>query len=208
MPNYVPTVGPTDAKIMLVGEAPGETEDMKSKPFVGNAGRILDRILREAGISRYECLIANVARERPPDNRIKFYFEDAKCTIPKPKMLEWIQELKADIEMYKPNVVVALGGTALWALTGEKGIKRFRGTVMESTLVPGQKVVATYHPQKVGYEYSMLFPCVMDLRKADQEKDFPEIREDERELVVTRKKDEFIEYCQEIISNKDHWTVA
>lgn len=205
---FVPTVGPTDAKIMLVGEAPGETEDRLGQPFKGNAGRILDRILREVGISRFECLIANVARERPPNNKIKYYFEDASCTVPKPKMTEWIQLLKKEIETYQPNVVVALGGTALWALTGKKGIKTFRGTVLEATLVPGQKVIPTYHPQAVGYDYSMLFPTVMDLRKVSFESKSPEIKPDKRNLVVTRRKGELIDYCKEIISHKDDWIVA
>jgi len=205
---FVPTVGPTDAKIMLVGEAPGETEDRLGQPFKGNAGRLLDRILREVGISRFECLIANVARERPPGNKIRLYFEDSKCTIPKPKMTEWIQLLKEEITMYKPNIVVALGGTAMWALTGKQGIKTYRGTVMESSLVPGQKVLCTYHPQKVGYDYSMLFPTVMDMRKALFESDSPEIKDDSRELIITKNKNDFIEYCKEIISHKDDWIVA
>ena len=114
---FVRTVGPKNAKIMLVGEAPGEQGD----------GKTLDILLSQAGISRMECLVANVARERPPANKISHYFEDSKCTIPKPKLKEWLALLKAEIIENKPNVIIALGNTALWALTGEKKISEFRG---------------------------------------------------------------------------------
>ena len=67
--SFVPTVGPPGANIMLVGEAPGEQESLQGKPFVGNAGRVLSELLNLAGLSRHECLIANVARERPPEIR-------------------------------------------------------------------------------------------------------------------------------------------
>src|SRR5574343_312599 len=95
----VNTEGPTNAKIMLVGEAPGEEEDNLGKPFVGYAGKTLDALLSQAGIARYQCLVTNVARERPPANKIHFFFEDKKCTIPKPKLVEWIAELKGEIEL-------------------------------------------------------------------------------------------------------------
>lgn len=205
---FVSTVGPLDAKIMLVGEAPGETEDRLGKPFVGPAGKTLDRILMEAGINRHECLIANVARERPPANKIGFYFEDAKCTLPKPQMKEWIAILKHEIETYRPNVVVALGGTALWALTGMKGIKTFRGTILESSLVPGVKVVATYHPQKVNYEWSLLFPTVMDMRKALNESDTPTLPPDNRELIVAPPRGIWEDYLTECFLKQDDWKIA
>lgn len=205
---FVSTVGPLDARIMLVGEAPGETEDRLGKPFVGPAGKTLDRILMEAGVSRHECLIANVARERPPANKISHYFEDSKCTIPKPQMKEWVAILQREIETYRPNVVVALGGTALWALTGMKGIKNFRGTIVESSLVPGVKVVATYHPQKVNYEWSLLFPTVMDMRKALRESDSPTIPVDKRELVVAPKRIVWEDYLAECWANEHKWKIA
>ena len=74
--NIVPTVGPHDAKIFLVGEAPGKEEDQLGQPFVGNAGRILNWLLSQAGIARAECLVGNVARSRPPNNKISHFFVD------------------------------------------------------------------------------------------------------------------------------------
>ena len=65
----VPPCGPTDARIMLVGEAPGEQEVLRREPFVGASGTELNRMLHEAGISRSECFITNVCRQRPPSER-------------------------------------------------------------------------------------------------------------------------------------------
>ena len=66
---FVKTTGPPDAKIMLIGEAPGVDEDRSGKPFVGYAGRTLDKLLYQAGINRRECLVTNIAREKPPGKR-------------------------------------------------------------------------------------------------------------------------------------------
>jgi len=108
---FVATTGPADAKVMIVGEAPGEWEDRTGKPFHSSApaGRTLDMILRQAGISRHEVLIANVARERPPGNKISFFFQDKACTTPKPIMQKWINLLRDEIIRYKPNIVIGLG---------------------------------------------------------------------------------------------------
>ena len=162
----VNTEGSPDAKIFIVGEAPGEEEDKQGKPFVGFAGHTLDNLLGQAGIARYQCLVTNVARERPPANKISYFFEDKKCTIPKPKLTAWIEKLKEEIELYNPNIIIALGTTALWALTGEKKISDFRGYILPCELVKGKKVLATYHPQAVNYEWKLYFQTVLDLRKA------------------------------------------
>lgn len=192
------TVGPPGAKIMLVGEAPGKDEEISGTPFVGYAGKTLDMLLSQAGIARYECLVTNVARERPPANKISFFFEDSKCTIPKPKLKEWICQLKNEIILNKPNIIVALGNTALWALTGEKKISEFRGYILPCSLVEGFKVLATYHPQSVNYEHKIFFPTVLDLRKALRHSEFSSIPPDNRVLIPDIPPGKFIEYCNEI----------
>jgi uracil-DNA glycosylase family 4 len=204
----VDTIGPSTAKIFLVGEAPGKDEDISGKPFCGYAGRTLNWLLGQAGINRNECLIGNVARERPLSNKISFWFQDKECTVPKPKMSEWIKKLQTEIDFYKPNVVVALGATALWTLTGEKYISKHRGYVMESTLCPGTKVLPTYHPQNVNYEWRNFFSTVMDLRKAKYHSEFPEIPEDRRHLYPNVSLKEFLMYCQELISDNTFEKVA
>src|SRR5574343_857763 len=120
---FCQTIGPKNAKILLVGEAPGAEEHASGLPFVGNAGKTLNQLLPAAGLSRAEVLITNVAREQPPGNKIDFFFEGSKCTKPKPILSKWIQLLKEEIQELKPNIVVALGRTACWALTGNGSIK-------------------------------------------------------------------------------------
>lgn len=195
---FVKTIGPHSAKIMLVGEAPGEEEDRSGKPFEHHApaGRTLNQLLDQAEITRAECLIANVARERPPGNKIQFYFEDKKMTRPKPVLKDWIGLLKAEIEMYRPNIVIALGATAMWALCGLKGIATYRGFIVESSLVPGQKVLPTYHPQKVNYEWKLGFTVVMDLRKARLNSDYPGMPKDERRLNAFPSRIEYLDYLK------------
>lgn len=195
---YVKTIAPPNAKIFIVGEAPGEREDATGRPFhpEAPAGRMLDKLLTQAGLSRYECIVGNVARERPPGNKMDFFFEDKRQTVPKPILQRWIEELKNEIILYRPNIVVGLGATALWALTGEKGIESNRGYVFSSTLVPGQKVLCTYHPQKINYEWKLGFTAIMDLRKVVRESDSPEIKQDTRSLNAYPSKREFIDYIE------------
>ena len=195
----VKTEGPLDAKMFLVGEAPGEDEDRTGKPFKGRAGETLNKLLSSAGIIRSECLIGNVAKEKPPGNKIAYYFFDKKCTQPKEQLIKWMADLRDEIALYKPNIVVALGNTALWALTGKRGIKTHRGCIMESKLVPGQKVLATWHPQAVGYEWSLAFTTIMDLRKAKKHEETPDILRENRLLVTNPSKDGWIRMCKDIL---------
>ena len=199
----VNTEGPDDAKIMLVGEAPGSEEEQAGRPFVGYAGQTLNRLLDQAGIARYQCLVTNVARERPPGNKIAYFFEDKKKTIPKPKLVDWIAKLKSEILMYRPNIVVALGAIPLWALTGERVISDFRGYIIPSTLVPGVKVLPTYHPQAVNYEWNKFYPTVLDLRKAARHSNFPEIPESKQVLQAGVSVGQFIAYMEELIAHPE-----
>ena len=198
------TEGPPDAKIMIVGEAPGKAEDESGKPFQGLAGQTLNNLLGQAGIARYQCLVTNVARERPPANKISFFFEDKKCTIPKAKLIEWISELKSEIELYKPNIIIALGSIALWALTGEKKISDFRGYVLPCTLVPGRKVLATYHPQAVNYEWKLYFQTVLDLRKALRHSESSAMPESKQLLYPNVSARQFIEYMEMLIEHPEY----
>ena len=195
--------GPADARIMLVGEAPGEEEEKIGKPFKGYAGKTLDNLLAQAGIARYQCLVTNVAKERPPANKIFYFFEDKKCTIPKPKMAEWIAELKADIELYQPNIIIALGVTAMWVLTGEKKLSEFRGYIIPCSLVPGKKVLATYHPQAVNYDWKLYFQTVLDLRKALRHSSFAEIPESKQVFMPNANIQQFISYMEECIAHPE-----
>ena len=195
----VNTIYPPNAKILFVGEAPGEREDITGKPFHPSApaGAMLDRLLSNCKLSRYDIGIANVAKERPPGNKIAFYFEDPKTmTNPKPVLKAWIEELRKEILLYKPNIVAGLGRTALWALTGEGSIQACRGYVLPCSLVPGVKVICTYHPQKLNYEPQLGFETVMDFRKIAKESKTPNLPTDSRSLNAFPSLFEFTDYIK------------
>lgn len=101
-----------------------------------------------------------------------------------PEHLGALPRLRDEILKTKPNLVVALGGTPLWALTGVGGIKKLRGTVMIASLVPGLKILPTWHPSYVGRVWSERLTCVVDLTKAGQECEFPDIRRPSRKIWI------------------------
>lgn len=190
----VPTIGPAGADIMLLGEAPGADEDATGLPFQGAAGRTLNNLLQQAGISRHSCLIANVARERPPGNNISLYFTDKQCTTPRPELAAWIQQLKDEITLHQPNIIIALGRTALWALTGETSISSMRGYLLETNFEPRTKVLPTFHPSAVNYDYKLHFTVIMDLRKALRHSISKTPWADQRRLHSSPSYSEFIQY--------------
>lgn len=177
--------GPLDALIAIVGEAPGVDEEREGKPFVGLSGKELTRMLGDAGIAREACLIINICNERPPANDIEQFFyskTEAKLLeeplfqgrFPKPPIKNGIQEARKLLALSPRNVIIALGDTALWALTGLEGITKWRGSIL-STL-DGSKCVSTFHPASVLRTWAQRPIAVQDIRRAAREASFPEIQ--------------------------------
>lgn len=186
MQVQVRPVGPVPAKVMIVGEAPGPNEVRAGEPFVGVSGKELTNMLHDAGIMRTECFITSVARVQPPGNKIdKFYIKNTpKLRIPGDEIHYGMEMLKAEIERVQPNVIIAFGDTALWALTGQRGITKWRGSVVECTLVEGYKVVPTYHPAAVLRKWDWRFIAVQDLRRAEKESHYREIKYPDYKFIV------------------------
>jgi uracil-DNA glycosylase family 4 len=193
LPNIVE--GPEDSKIMLVGEAFGKDEEYAQKPFVGAAGKTLSKLLAAAGIGRSSILITNVVSERPPKNDIGTFFRDSKHVVPTERMQQYLHQLRKNIEKYRPNVVVALGRTALWALTGETNVTNVRGYVMQCGLVPGVKVLPTFHPQYVNYNWKDHATVIMDLKKALRESKSPTIHYPKQTTILDNRPSVFVDYC-------------
>lgn len=132
--------GNPQAKIMLIGEAPGADEDRLGVPFVGKSGKLLDEILTAAGFNRHnDCFIANVLPWRPPGNRTPTTAEVAVC----------LPFLKRQIELIKPKALVLLGGSAANALfDNQEPISKLRGKWWDFLSDNGQsvKALATFHP--------------------------------------------------------------
>ncbi len=196
----VNTAGPPGADIMIVGEAPGEQEERTGQPFVGKNGELLSRMLVQSDITRQSCLLTNVVRTRPPMGNIGYYFENKSRTVGNHLMHAQLELLKQDIIKHKPNIIIALGKTALWALTGQLKISECRGYIFNSTLVPGVKVLPTYHPGHINDSWEMLFPAIMDIRKAITNSKEPGLLKDTRSLKSTPSRREFLgylDYCAE-----------
>lgn len=133
--------GSPTARLMFVGEAPGESEDRSGRPFVGRAGQKLDEMIHAMGLAREQVYIANVLKSRPPDNRTPLQHEVDACG-------PWLIE---QIRIIRPEVIVTLGGPATKLMLGtDEGITRLRG-VWASWQPTGQgmdviPVMPTYHP--------------------------------------------------------------
>jgi DNA polymerase len=126
--------GPPDAELVFVGEAPGADEDAQGVPFVGRAGKLLDKIIAAMGMKRGEVYICNVLKCRPPNNRNPLPNEAANC---------W-PFLREQLEVIKPKLICTLGAPATRRLMGtDESIGRMRGAVHDYF---GTPLIATYHP--------------------------------------------------------------
>lgn len=177
--------GPKNARIMLVGECPGKVETLKGEPFVGPAGRELDRILRVAGIDRRQCRVANTVPIEPPNGTIDYWLEIGKGKVrEEPAFTVGRELLIREIIDVNPNVVVALGNAALYALTGHSGMKQWRGSLLKCKDIPTQKVIATYHPSSFFYNMANRYYAYMDLARARADSAFPDLRLPKRNLII------------------------
>src|SRR5467141_4245204 len=137
--------GGPNARVMFVGEQPGDQEDIQGRPFVGPAGKLLDRALEEAGIDRKEVYVTNAVKhfkwEPRGKRRIHKKPNAREITACRP----W---LEAEISLVKPKVIVCLGATAAQALLGTQfRVTKLRGQFIESTLAP--YIMATVHPSSI-----------------------------------------------------------
>ena len=133
--NFVFGVGDFNASLLLVGEAPGEQEDLSGEPFVGRAGKLLDKMLSAINRSREnDVFICNVLKCRPPDNRDPSKEEISKC---EPYLVN-------QIDLIQPKLIVALGRVAGKTLLGvDKSLKDMRNTIHS---YHGTNLIVTYHP--------------------------------------------------------------
>lgn len=183
--RLIPGEGPLDAPICFIGEAPGADEDRMGRPFVGRAGRLFDDLLRRAGIARTACRITNVVKERPPNNDISIFINlEKKGNAGTPAFWEHVGLLKKELQQCTANVFVPLGNVPLFTLTGRKGITKWRGSILESTLLPGKKVIPTIHPSAALREYLFEHYIVHDLRRIVEQAKFPEVRTPQRNLIL------------------------
>ncbi len=137
--------GPKGAPIMLVGEQPGDYEDVAGKPFVGPAGKIMDRALEEAGIDRSKVYVTNAVKHFKWEPRGKRRIHKKPNSREIAACRPW---LEAELRLVKPKLLVCLGATAAQAVFGPSfRVTRERGKVLSSKLAP--RVLATVHPSSL-----------------------------------------------------------
>jgi uracil-DNA glycosylase family protein len=137
--------GPSRARVMLVGETPGDREDLEGRPFVGPAGRLLDAALERAGIDRSAVYLTNAVKHFKWEPRGKKRIHQKPNSVEIAACRPW---LDAEIKVVKPDVLVCLGATAAQALLGRSfRVSRDRGRFVASDLAP--RVLATVHPSSI-----------------------------------------------------------
>ena len=150
--NSVPGEGPADARIMLIGEAPGWNEDQQGRPFIGAAGKFLEELLAAAGLKRSDVFITNVVKSRPPGNRDPLPDEIAACA----------PFLQRQIDTIDPDVIVTLGrfSMAKW-FPGER-ISRIHGQPKND----GKRlIVPMYHPAAALHQQTLKATILEDFAK-------------------------------------------
>lgn len=189
--------GPLDAKIMVVGEAPGKEEEMQGRPFAPreqgrmNAGNLINRYFQDRwGVPRSEIYYTNLGRYRPYKNDFKHYLGTEQLE-------EGLEELRTDIARIRPNVIVAAGNWPLYYLTGQcgtdklgrrtkpgTGIMNWRGSIIPCTLVEGVKVFCSLHPAYILRNWGWHPIFAEDLGKIKRESTYPEIRSPQYESFI------------------------
>lgn len=187
--------GPEDARIMVVGEAPGAMEVQGGAPFIGPAGNVLRELLNKAGVSPDECFLTNLVPYQPPGNRLATWY-DQRGT-PNETVQAGLAELAEQIRQVRPNVIYALGNFPLHHLTGKGrwsktkeglsyvGISDYRGSVLEGNdLAGGCKVVAGFHPSYLLRSVLEIPIARLDTLRVVSESVYPDIRRPSRDITI------------------------
>jgi len=201
-------------KIAIVGEAWGEQEEQQRAPFVGPSGWELNKMLAEAGIHRADCFMTNVFNLRPPGgNDVINLCADKSGGLAgfgplkpgkfvKAEYGPELGRLFGELISTSPNIIIALGNTATWAICGTSGISKIRGSVTLGTgKVSKLKVIPTFHPAAILRDWSLRPVTVLDLAKAKRESAFPEIRRPERVVYIEPTLEEMEWYFDEYLAD-------
>lgn len=163
--------GPLGAPIAIVGARPGRDEVHTGIPFSGPSGQLLWRLL---GVPRTEVYTTNVRRD----------FSNTNPTPTPAEISEVLPALRQELDRTCANVIIAIGAQALSALAGKASIEKWRGSILDSTLLPGRKVIGTYHTAAALREWYLTYIIEHDLRRARREAQYPHIVRPRREFLI------------------------
>jgi DNA polymerase len=179
--KIVPPSGTIACQVAFVGARPGRDEVYTRRPFSGPSGDLLWRL---AGVSRAECYVTNVRRD----------FHDV-YSVPTPGEIdEVLPALRDELAATTAQLFVAVGAQALYALTGKSSIEQWRGSVLPCTLVPGRKVLGTYHTAAALRDWPLTYIIEHDLRRARHEAAYPHINRPKRKFTIDAGLEETVSY--------------
>lgn len=197
---HVKGEGDLNAKIYIIGEAPGSQEEASGRPFIGGAGTVLNGLLRKSGIRRADCYVDNVIQDRPSNNDFGIYYRDSKRSEPTSSLMEAHSRIKTLISKYRPNVVVCLGNEALYAVTRHKKILNWRGSIISYN---GIKVIPAIHPAMIMREPTFMPIAEMDFRRIEEESKSPKIPIVYNDnFIINPTFDQVIHYLKNILPSK------
>jgi DNA polymerase I len=183
--KVVPPSGTLGGMIAIVAARPGRDECYSGKPLTGMSGEMLWRLL---GVSRHEVYATNVRKDYSDFN-----------SVPTPgEISEVLSDLRDEVALTSANIIIALGAQALYALTGKNSIEQWRGSILPCTLVPGRKVIGTYHTAACLRTYPWTFIVEHDLRRARRESIYPDIRRPRRTFLLNPTLVEAVEYIDSL----------
>ncbi len=191
------TSGPRDADIAIIGESWGSEEASRQRPFVGHAGQELNRMLAECGIARDQMFVTNVVAAQPRNNEMAFFFysnAEVKAQgetglyglYPKPVVREGVERLLRQLEVVKPNVIIAFGNWSFWLLSQDcarirtasdrkkgipptkqpSGIMAWRGSQLYCRAeFGGHKLVPMIHPAAILRQWALRYPTINDIKR-------------------------------------------
>lgn len=178
MANFVRPEGSLSARLVVVGEAPGEREDVAKRPFVGATGATLADWWRQSGLQRSDFYLTNVLKERPPNNDL--------TKVDPNEIRHAIADLRAELDMLEdPWLIVPMGNLALSAVLGKTGILKHRGSIYGYERSGGLvKTIPTIHPAATFREPRLGKRCIRDWQRIAGDSQFRELRLPEREHYI------------------------
>ena len=156
----------THKRLCIVGESLGKEENENEAYFIGKAGKLLNKLLRDVGLIRFSIHITNVVKVQPPANKVERLNEIGLSRD------DFIPYLKEELERVRPNMILALGKHAMEVLTGKEGILNWRGSEVDCKLLPGVPVMLTLHPSYLQRGQMALYPYVRHDVKVFAERGF------------------------------------
>lgn len=191
----IQAIGSVTAKVAFVGDVPSEQDLSRGMPFSGGTGIEFFKMLGEAGMSQGDSFLTYVCNDRVPKGRVEGVVASKKKDIT-PEHIHWngkfvlpcvkegAERLRQELLAVRPNVVCAVGNLALWVLTGEWGVGLWRSSQMESTLIPGLKVIPTLPPSILYGQWSQRPIIVHDLKRVKRNSESPEITRPNYSIVI------------------------